>query len=193
MDTILYFIRHGETDWNKDRRIQGHSDIDLNPRGVEQAERLAVHIANHPISAVYSSDLKRARDTAEKLANRINVPVETRNTLRERFYGEWEGLTIDEIKARYDYPAVDETAYGIESFAAMQERAHRCLSNLAENHPNQTIAVVSHGGLINAFLHFVTNGEHGPGITRIDNTGLSMFRYRSGNWEVLSINEINHL
>lgn len=193
METILYIIRHGETEWNKLRRIQGHSDIDLNPLGQEQAERLAVHIANHPITGVYSSDLKRARDTAQKLAHRVGAPLQTYPTLRERNYGEWEGLTIDEIKNRYSYPAVDETAYGIEAFEAMQQRANQILSELAEKHPEQTIAVVSHGGFINAFLHYVTNGEQGTGITRIDNTGVSVFRYRNGLWEVLSINAIDHL
>ncbi|MGD8192285.1 histidine phosphatase family protein [Brevibacillus ginsengisoli] len=193
METILYFIRHGETDWNKLRRIQGHSDIELNSLGEEQAERLAAHIANHPITAVYSSDLKRARCTAQKLADLVGVPLQTLETLRERNYGEWEGLTMEEIQTQFSYLATDLTVYGIEAFEAMQKRAHQCLSDLALNHPNQTIAAVSHGGLINAFLHYVTLGEQGTGITRIDNTGTSVFRYRGGFWEVVSINAIDHL
>ncbi|MGC5327555.1 histidine phosphatase family protein [Brevibacillus sp. SYSU BS000544] len=195
MDTILYFIRHGETEWNKLRRIQGHSDIDLNALGTAQAEKLAAHLANHPFAAVYSSDLKRAHTTAQKIVQQTGRPLphQTFQELRERCYGEWEGLTYEEIRAKFTEPVSDEKVYGIEAFEAMQIRANECLTKLAQKHPNEMIAVVSHGGLINAFLHYVTGGEQGTGITRIDNTSVSVFRFQTNSWEVLHVNDTTHL
>ncbi len=191
MNTTLYFIRHGETEWNRLRRIQGHSDTKLSPLGVKQAERLAAHLAARRFSAVYTSDLKRAHDTARRLADAAGSPLYTLPSLRERCYGEWEGLTYEEIRARFQEE--DEALYGIESFEAMQQRAMECLTGLALAHPGETIAAISHGGLINSFLHLVTDGKLGTGVTRIDNTGICVLVFRNGQWEVEKVNAVGHL
>ncbi len=191
METILYLIRHGETEWNQIRRIQGHSDIDLNEQGLRQAEQVARRFRSETIHAVYSSDLSRARVTATKIAEESGAPVSTRTTLRERCYGQWEGLTYEEIRARFE--AQDEAACGIETFEDMQQRAVTALTQLAKSHPNEAVVVVSHGGLINSFLHYVTAGEQGTGVTRIDNTGITMFRFADDRWEVLQVNDTDHL
>jgi probable phosphoglycerate mutase len=191
LNTILYLIRHGETDWNQLRRFQGHSDIHLNETGVRQAEKMAARFADEPIHAVYASDLSRARETARRIAERAGLSVATLPTLRERCYGEWEGLTYDEIHERFQNR--DEASCGIETFEDMQQRAVSVLRELAESHRGQTIVVVSHGGFINSFLHYVTNGEQGTGVTRIDNTGVSVFRYGDNGWEVLRVNDTEHL
>ncbi|GED33344.1 histidine phosphatase family protein [Brevibacillus centrosporus] len=191
METILYLIRHGETEWNQIRRIQGHSDIDLNELGLRQAEQVARRFQGEIIHAVYSSDLSRARVTASRIAEQSGSSISTRMTLRERCYGEWEGLTYEEIRARFE--AQDEAACGIETFEDMQSRAVTALTEVASNHPGESVVVVSHGGLINSFLHYVTAGEQGTGITRIDNTGITMFRYVDGRWEVLQVNNTDHL
>ncbi|WP_312117289.1 histidine phosphatase family protein [Brevibacillus reuszeri] len=190
METIMYLVRHGETDWNSVRRIQGHSDIELNELGLRQAEQVAGRFRGEKIQAVYSSDLCRARETASRIAQPFNFTVSTHDTLRERCYGQWEGLTYEEIRARFENQ--DEAACGIETFECMQKRAVSALTELAKAHPNETIVVVSHGGLINSFLHFVTSGEQGTGITRIDNTGITKFRY-TDFWNVLHVNETDHL
>ncbi|QRG66132.1 histidine phosphatase family protein [Brevibacillus choshinensis] len=191
METILYLIRHGETEWNQIRRIQGHSDIDLNEQGLRQAEQVARRFRSETIHAVYSSDLSRARVTATKIAEEFGSSVSTRTTLRERCYGQWEGLTYEEIRARFE--AQDEAACGIETFEDMQQRAVTALTQLAKGHPNEAVVVVSHGGLINSFLHYVTAGEQGTGVTRIDNTGITMFRFADDRWEVLQVNDTDHL
>ncbi|MBO8163732.1 MAG: histidine phosphatase family protein [Brevibacillus sp.] len=193
METILYLIRHGETGWNRLKRIQGHSDLPLTAVGERQADCLAARFAGRPLSIVYSSDLKRAYETARRLADMAGLEVRTTPDLRERNYGEWEGLTYQEIEERYGTAVRDEAKYGIEPFEAMQRRAKTCLTSIAENHPDQMVAVVSHGGLINAFLHLVTDGVQGTGVTRIENTGITTFRYRSGQWDVLQVNDIGHL
>lgn len=187
----MYLVRHGETEWNQIRRIQGHSDIDLNEQGLRQAEQVARRFRGETIHAVYSSDLSRARVTASRIADQSGSTISTRSTLRERCYGQWEGLTYEEIRARFE--AQDETACGIETFEDMQQRAVNALTELAKNHPDEAVVVVSHGGLINCFLHYVTAGEQGTGITQIDNTGITMFRYTDNRWEVLQVNDTDHL
>ena len=191
METILYLVRHGETDWNVSRRIQGHSDVDLNEQGVLQAKRVGEHFREKTIHAIYSSDLRRARNTAARIARHFSREVAAHTSLRERCYGEWEGLTYEEIQARFANR--DETSCGIESFEEMQQRAVRALTGLAQRHPGESIVVVSHGGLINSFLHYVTGGRQGTGITKIDNTGYCVFRYCDQNWEVLQVNNTDHL
>lgn len=186
----MYLVRHGETDWNQVRRIQGHSDTDLNELGLRQAEQVAGRFRSEGIHAVYSSDLSRARETASRIAQNFDRAVSTLITLRERCYGQWEGLTYEEIRARFENQ--DEAACGIETFEGMQQRAVTALTELAKAHPGETIVVVSHGGLINSFLHYVTSGEQGTGITRIDNTGITKFRY-TDHWNVLHVNDTDHL
>lgn len=193
MQTILYLIRHGETDWNRQRRIQGHSDIPLNESGTEQARLLAKRYKHATLAAIYASDLQRARDTAAPLAEALGLPVQALTDLRERCYGTWEGLTYEEIRARFADPDPDDTIYGIETLEALKERASRCLEGLALKHPEQVIAVVSHGGFINAFLHKITNGQMGTGITRIDNTGVTVVRYGRHAWEIAAVNDTSHL
>lgn len=191
LNTILYLIRHGETEWNQLRRIQGHSDIELNAVGVQQAERLAARFADHSFHALYSSDLDRARNTARPLAQIVGLAVSTLPTLRERNYGDWEGLIYEEIKERFQNRT--ETECGIETFEEMQLRAVDALTGIAAKHPGETILVVSHGGFINAFLHYVTKGEQGTGITRIDNTSVNLFRFHTESWELLQVNDTDHL
>src|SRR5687767_15916178 len=97
----LYIFRHGETDWNLARRIQGHTDIALNERGRDQARDLANRLERYPIQAILSSDLARARETAEIVARRSDVPVFVDERLREASLGDAEGLTVDEAIARF--------------------------------------------------------------------------------------------
>jgi len=187
----MYLIRHGETAWNQIRRIQGHSDIGLNEQGLRQAEQVARRFRGETIHAVYSSDLSRAHVTATRIAAEAGSTVSTQKTLRERYYGEWEGLTYEEVRARFE--AQDEAACGIETFEDMQLRAVNALTELAKDHRNEVVVVVSHGGLINSFLHYVTAGVQGTGMTRIDNTGITMFRFADERWEVLQVNNTDHL
>lgn len=195
MGTILYLIRHGETEWNKERRIQGHSDVQLNASGLEQAEKLASYLADERLSKIYSSDLKRAYDTASRLSQATGSPLEALIRLRERSYGELEGMSYEEVRERLKQADQDEAVYGIESVSAIQERAYTCLSELIECHLGEGIAVVSHGGYINSFLHRISDGTMGTGITRLDNTGITKVKYdpHSNTWEVIGVNDTPHL
>ena len=153
--TTLLLARHGETDWNGERRWQGHSDQPLNDTGRGQAAELAASLAGTPISAIYSSDLARARETAEIVAERLGLAVVVDAGLREVDVGSWSGVTHDEIRQRYpeEFARWQEGGQGWEggeSYDEMGERAVATLLRLADRHAGETILVVAHGGTIRA-------------------------------------------
>lgn len=156
--TRLLVIRHGETAWNLESRIQGHIDIPLNDKGRWQAERLAQALSDDAIHAIYSSDLQRARHTAEALASGTGLDVVLDTQLRERHFGRFEGLTQNEIAAQWPEEArrwrERDPAYGPEDgevLAHFYERSVAALTRLALRHPGQQIAVVAHGGVLDCF------------------------------------------
>jgi broad specificity phosphatase PhoE len=143
--TTLLLARHGETDWNRARRWQGHADPPLNDFGREQARALAAAVTD--VDAIYASDLVRARQTAEIVAAEHGVPVLVEPRLREVDVGEWSGLTNDEIAERF--PGVTEWANG-ETGEAMGERVVAALLEIAAAHPGGRVLVVTHGGPLGA-------------------------------------------
>jgi uncharacterized phosphatase len=150
MTTIL-LARHGETDWNVDRRVQGHSDTPLNDTGRDQAKALGDELANVEIDAVYSSDLMRAHETARLVAQPRGLDVTAIPDLRERHFGTWEGLTDEEIFSRF--PEAREGPWGDgETREQMADRVLAALHRIAETHPNASVLVVSHGGPLRAVL-----------------------------------------
>jgi broad specificity phosphatase PhoE len=159
--TKLLLARHGETDWNRDGRWQGHSDTQLNERGREQARELADAIES--VDVVYSSDLARALETAEIVAARLGREVRPDRRLRERGFGAWEGLTSLEIEARFAeahsrWRAGEgfgaEDAEPFDSFAA---RIHAFLEEVLRLHPDEDVLVVAHGGSIRV-IHALATG-----------------------------------
>jgi alpha-ribazole phosphatase len=164
--TTLLLVRHGETDWNRDGRWQGHANTPLNERGREQARALAAELDGEPIAAVYASDLDRAQQTAEVIAASRGLDVRTDPRLREIHFGGWEGLTTAEIEVRYPdqvarWRADDgSNAFaGGETYAQMGERVVRALSEIAAAHPAETVVVILHGGPMRGVL------AHAAGVT----------------------------
>ncbi len=160
MTTIL-FARHGETDWNRERRVQGHSDTPLNETGREQARALALELAGEELDAVYSSDLLRAHETARIVADRLGLDVTVVKDLRERHFGTWEGLTDDEIFERYPH-ARTESWGDAETQEEMAKRVLEALHRIADTHPDGRVLVVSHGGPLRRVLvqcGLTTNGQ----------------------------------
>lgn len=197
METHVYLVRHGETAWNRERRFQGHQDIPLSPAGLSQAERLAQSLRSEAFDAIYSSDLQRAVQTAEIIAREQSLPVVTLKGLRERFMGEWEGLTREEVAARFpDWPQrIAEGKHGTESLSALQERMMNQLEHLVRLHRGGRILAVSHGGSINAVLARVSRGRYGPGMTRLENTSLThlVYDHQLNHWRVEKVNITEHL
>lgn len=153
--TTFLLVRHGETDWNRESRFQGHADPPLNARGREQARALAETLAGEPIVAAYASPLRRALETAEIVAQRLAVPVETDEGLREVDVGEWQGLTRSEIEQRFPEAYASWIDYGPgwesgETYEAMGARVVAALRRLAARHGDDTVLVVTHGGPVRA-------------------------------------------
>ena len=188
MPTLL-LARHGETDWNRDRRWQGHSDRPLNERGRRQARDLAARIEHEELEAIYSSDSRRARETAEIVGARLGLPVKTDARLREVSFGEWEGLTSDQIARRHADAFVRWEAGerplrpGIEPDEAMAERVLEALREIAEEHPDGRVLVVTSGGPIRAAEAHLQGIEQVSArrlLRTVDNCGLVELAVRDG-------------
>jgi broad specificity phosphatase PhoE len=156
--------RHAETDWNAQRRFQGHADPPLNDNGRGQARDLAEKLAHTAVAAVYSSDLRRATETAEIVAERLSLPVAQRLDLREIDVGEWSGLTVDEVVARYPEGYRRHRSGGDgweegESHAALSERIVGAVEEIARGHPGETILIVAHGACLRALLAYAEGVE----------------------------------
>ncbi|MCS7100640.1 MAG: histidine phosphatase family protein [Burkholderiaceae bacterium] len=153
----LLLIRHGETAWNAAGRIQGQLDVPLSATGLWQAQRLAQRLAAEPLAALYASDLTRAALTAQPLAQAHGLPVRYDARLRERHFGVFQGLTAEEVAARHPaefaaWRARDPhwVVPGGESGAQLITRALAALADIAQRHVGQTVAVVAHGGVLDA-------------------------------------------
>jgi probable phosphoglycerate mutase len=159
--TTLLLIRHGETEWNAQARIQGHRDTPLSERGLRQAQVLARHLVGGAdgaaLAAVISSDLARARQTAEPLAQRLGLALRQDARLRERAFGLFEGHTYAEAEARwpneYAIWRQRDPAYAVpggESYLDTRARVLACLEDIVRAHPARTVAIVTHGGVLDA-------------------------------------------
>ncbi len=190
-------VRHGETDWNRIRRLQGHTDIALNETGIEQAVRLAKALAAEPIAAIHSSDLGRALATAQPVAAGLGLPVTTHVGLRERHYGSLEGLTYAEIEARF--PEEAERMRGRDAMSrfpngeSQQEffdRAVGAFTSIADaaSHsaaPGTKILVVTHGGVLDMLYRAATGQPLGEERrAAIPNAVINRLRYENRRFTV---------
>jgi len=164
--TRLIAVRHGETAWNVDTRIQGHIDIGLNAKGMWQAAQTGRALAEEPIAAVYSSDLSRARETAAAIAAPRALPVRLDAQLRERAFGSFEGRTFAEIELDLPDQALlwrkRDPAFapdGGESLLLFRERITGAVARLAALHPGELIALVAHGGVMDVLYRAATGQE----------------------------------
>lgn len=162
----LIAVRHGETAWNRDTRIQGHLDIGLNDHGRWQAAQLARALADEPIDAIYTSDLARAHDTAAAVAQATGAPLVRHAGLRERVFGQFEGKTFDEITALWPDQAErwrrrdpGFAPDGGESLLQFRERVLATLQALTAPHREGQVMVVAHGGVMDLLYRAATGQE----------------------------------
>lgn len=166
--TTLLLVRHGETDWNADGRLQGQTDRPLNEYGRRQARQLADELAGEEFEAIYASDLSRARETAEIVGERLGLSVALDPDLREKDWGTWEGLTPVER---------DRVEFVGESTEAHQERMLRALGRISERHPDGgRVLVVTHGGSVRR----VQTAALGWALPVVENCGRWACAYENG-------------
>lgn len=186
---MICLIRHGETDWNLQGRIQGKTDIALNTTGIRQAEECREYLKNQAFDIFISSPLLRARKTAEIINSYHQLPILEMDEFKERSFGEGEGLTLEERERKYpdgNYPGQEET----ESFRK------RVMDGIAEiNHRfiGKKTVVVAHGAVINMILSTVSNGEIGTGKTKLINACISNIELLEEEWKIHNYNQITHL
>jgi broad specificity phosphatase PhoE len=194
-------VRHGESTWNSEHRIQGHQDPPLSERGREQASRVARRLASRRPEAIYASDLRRALETAEPIAASTGVAVQPMSELREIFLGEWEGLHSAELAERYpdawaawtDEPNWDLVPGG-EGASAFEARVGAALDGVMARHPHGDVIVVTHGGVIQLALHRIV-GKPSRGLFpfRISNASITLIEKRDGRVVISGVNDVGHL
>lgn len=199
--TDFIFIRHGETDWNRQQRFQGQIDVPLNDLGQAQARRLGARMAEEPAEHLICSDLQRAQQTAAPLAAAWQAAPVLLPGLREQCFGVLEGLDVPTIKARHPElwlqwleHRADFALPGGENLRQFHARVMDAVKHLAEQHPGRRLAVVTHGGVLD-MLWRTANGLPLSGLRTCDipNTGLNHLRWRQGTLDILRWADASHL
>jgi probable phosphoglycerate mutase len=200
--TRIIAVRHGETSWNADARIQGQLDIGLNETGRWQAQRVGKALAEEPIAAVYSSDLERAQATAQPISDVKGVPVIPHEGLRERSFGMFEGKTFDEIHQAWPEHAQNwrkripewQPPEGGESLIQLRERVTRTLEQLAAKHPGEQIVVVAHGGVLDALYRVATGQEvNSPRTWELPNGAINRLLWTPQGFTLVGWSDTQHL
>jgi broad specificity phosphatase PhoE len=187
--TTIVLVRHGETDWNRERRFQGHADTPLNETGRAQAAELADALADDGVSAIYTSPLRRASETAAIVAARLGLEARPLDALREIDVGDWQGLTVDDVKEHYpDQVSVDWRSGwpGGETYEELSARVLPALVALAREQPDERIVAVTHAGPIRAALAAalgVSYAEARPRVGPLANCIAFRFAVRDGKLE----------
>jgi probable phosphoglycerate mutase len=198
--TKIYLIRHGETLWNSECRMQGHLDSPLTPTGIAQAQALAKRLPLNTFTIIYTSDLGRAYQTAQYLNEKIQLPIQINQQLRERSLGNFQGLTHQEIAQKFpvEYSRFksldpDYVVPNGESLKQFRQRCISCFEQLAHRHPGEQILVVTHGGvLVNLFKHTLGLPFEMPRRFEIFNTSVNVFAYRDNHFMLETWGDVSH-
>lgn len=196
----LYFMRHGETVWNTERRYQGMTDIELSEEGLRQAECAAKRFKNIKIDKIYASPLKRAMKTAEKIAAEKGLEIISEDDFREIHFGEWEGKTVPELTEKYGESYTnfirEPHKYGFPGEGSVENVINRIKPGIdkliAEDEGN--VLIVSHGGIIRLMIMYIM-GLDSSWFTKmwINNTGVSIIEIKDGRKLLLTLNDSAHL
>lgn len=196
--TTFYLIRHGETEWNRSGRWQGHADVPLTIQGRVQADQVARRLRADGIELdrIYASDLSRAFETAQAIADMFDLPVYSLPELREINVGSWSGMTRAEIMAQY--PGALSTVFHPPDGETREEfiqRAGSVLLGLAKQHPNERLAIVSHGGTIRGMIQhlYLLDGRTDAEVGYIGNTSITELHISESGWHLARINDIAHV
>jgi len=199
----LILVRHGETEWNRLLRYQGQSDVELNETGIKQAERIRDRLANEKIDVIYSSDLKRALKTAEIIASKVGAIHES-SLLREMDFGDFEGLTFDEMKECYPHIVNDRQAWrnqgpdvcapNGESIAQLAARVAQFAEKLAGHQSEETVLIVAHGGTLQVLIcQLIGIGLEHWWQVRLSSASLTIMETYEQGTALLLLNDVCHL
>ena len=199
--TRIIAIRHGETAWNVDTRIQGHLDIPLSANGRWQAERLAEALRDEPIKAIYASDLIRAWETAQYIGQVHGLPLNKEVGLRERDFGDFEGKTFAEIETllpeqsmRWRKRDPDFYPAGGESLVALRARVMEAAERLAAQHPGEQIALVGHGGVMDVLYRAATRLDiQAPRTWTLGNAAINRLLWTPEGFTLVGWADTQHL
>jgi probable phosphoglycerate mutase len=211
-DTDLILLRHGETDWNRQRRIQGQLDTPLNDEGIRQAAAAAARLATEaarwglaarpggPPARLVSSDLLRCRQTAAPIAAALGLDCGLEARLRERAYGVFEGRTYPEIRGedasrfdRWQARDPDFQVEGAESLRGFAQRVESVLADLAEAHRGRTLVLVTHGGVLDVTYRMARGLPlEAQRDFDVPNAGLNRLRFSAGRFEILHWGDVTH-
>jgi probable phosphoglycerate mutase len=203
--TTVLLLRHGETAWNAERRLQGHLDIALNAEGERQAAAVAQALAGTHIDTIVSSDLHRASQTAQAIAASHQLPVQVERDLRERCYGGFEGLLYSEIEQRFPREFAKWQARDVdavlppganegETFREFYDRCTAAIVARAARCPGQTVVMVAHGGVLEcAYRCALGLSLETPRTFSIPNASINRFTVQDDKLTLISWGEISHL
>ena len=200
--TRLIAVRHGETAWNVDTRIQGQLDIGLNDTGLWQARCVGEALADEPIAAIYASDLARAWQTALEIARPRGIEVQPEPALRERAFGHFEGRTFADIDASLPEQArlwrTRDPAFapegGGESLLAFRERVTGIAGHLAQRHPGELVVLVAHGGVMDVLYRAATRQElQAPRTWHLGNAAINRLLWTPQGFTLVGWGDIGHL
>ena len=197
----IVLVRHAQSTWNREHRIQGQLDPPLSDEGRQQASLLGARLAGRKFSGFYASDLKRAFETAEVIGKSVGIEPQPMTGLREVFLGEWEGLRTEEIADRFPEAWsswVEEPDWdcvpGGEGAAAFDARVAAAVDEILQRHVHGDVLVVTHGGVIQIALHRIV-GRPSRGLFpfKIQNASISTIEKRDGRMVIGGVNDIAHL
>lgn len=199
--TRVFLLRHGETAWNVERRIQGQLDVDLNEQGRWQARQLGRALQDEGLAAVYSSDLQRCLETARPLAQLLGLAVQSDSALRERGFGRFEGLTYEQIEQGWPQDALRwrqrEPDFGVgggESLTLFSARSVAAVARCATLHPGQAIAVVAHGGVLDCLYRAAAGMELQASRTwALGNASINRLLFHGEGFALVGWNDVAHL
>jgi broad specificity phosphatase PhoE len=196
--TTLLLIRHGETDWNRSGRWQGHADIPLSEAGREQAQAVAqrLHSEGAVFDHLYASDLSRALETAQAIGLALHMPVHPLPALREINVGSWSGMTRAEIIERFPGAFTDFFhAPDGEAVDLFDRRVGESVLDLAGQHPGQRLAIVTHGGSIRGIIRYLygLQGLGDPPSVHLGNTSITEIQFDDRVWRIVRLNDLAHL
>jgi probable phosphoglycerate mutase len=203
MDTTrIIAVRHGETAWNVDARIQGQLDIALNDNGQWQARQVGLALAEEPVAAVYSSDLQRAWHTAQRIAESAGAALHADQDLRERRFGLFEGRTFREVEQAWPEHAQAwrkrvphwSPPEGGESLQAVRERVENTVHRIASRHPGELIVLVAHGGVLDAIYRMATRQAiDAPRTWQLPNAAINRLLWSPEGLSMIGWSDTHHL